>query len=87
MWFDDLVGSIVAAVAMGIACATIVFAQAATRTTRYTLVFCIILILGYVVKVRHALRMQHSQECRPQAFEALRSSFAEAARQRNWPWH
>lgn len=52
MVFDDIVGSLVAAIAMGIACATIIFAQTATRTTRYTLVFCIIMIVGYVIKVR-----------------------------------
>lgn len=31
MWFADLVGASVAAVAMAVACATIVFAQVATK--------------------------------------------------------
>lgn len=52
MWFADLVGASVAAAAMAVACATIVFAQVATKGTRYTLVFSIILIVGYVVKDR-----------------------------------
>ena len=63
MWFDDLIGAFVAAIAMGIACATIIFAQTATRTTRYTFVFCVIMILGYVVKVCVRVLESRVQTC------------------------
>mmetsp|Transcript_18321 Transcript_18321/g.55144 ORF Transcript_18321/g.55144 Transcript_18321/m.55144 type:complete len:485 (-) Transcript_18321:330-1784(-) len=51
-WFADLIGSIVSGFAMFLAVLSILLAQAITGSMRYTVVFAVILIAGYIIKDR-----------------------------------